>query len=137
MTSIYDQHRAAFPLVSAYAVMRGEDRVATIAFKYPRDGAGRLWAYVHWIGAPMVRGYASGGGYDKHTTACSAAARKIEKATGPETVPHDHHDIIAERHRVRTEQEMREAFIAAVTADNGHSWQHQLETAGFAVWQAV
>jgi hypothetical protein len=137
MSDIYEQHDKAFGDVSAYVVMKGADRVATVAFKYPRDGAGRLWAYVHWIGVPMVRGYASGGGYDKHSAACSVAARKIEKAKGPEIVPNDHHDIIAERHRIRKEQESREAFIAAMIADDGLYWNGRLRNAGFEVWQAV
>lgn len=45
---IYDQHRKAFSNVSAYVVMAGEQRCATIAFKFPKDGAGRLYAYMHY-----------------------------------------------------------------------------------------
>ena len=75
---IYDQHRAAFSNVSAYVVMHGGERVATVAIKYPRDGAGRLYAYVHWLGVPMVRGFAGGGGYDKRSAACASAARKLD-----------------------------------------------------------
>lgn len=56
MTKIYEQHDAAFSRVSAYVVARNGERVATIAFKFPADGAGRLWAYVHWLGLEMVRG---------------------------------------------------------------------------------
>lgn len=81
MSDIYDQHRAAFANVSAYVILRGGERVATIAFKFPRDGAGRLYAYVHWIGVPMVRGFAAGGGYDKRSAAVADAAQKaIAKA---------------------------------------------------------
>lgn len=107
MSDIYDQHAKAFANVSAYVIMKGADRVATVAFKYPRDGASRLWAYVHWIGTPMVRGYAGGYGYDKHSAACADAARKIAKANGPESVP------------------------------DGHYWNDHLRKAGFEVWQAV
>lgn len=38
-TNIYDQHKAAFANVSAYTIMKGGERVATIAFKFPRGGA--------------------------------------------------------------------------------------------------
>ena len=69
--TIYEQHDAAFRHVNAYVIMRGRERVGTVAIKYPRDGAGRLWAYVHFLGMPMVRGYAGGYGYDKKTAALS------------------------------------------------------------------
>ena len=62
MSDIYEQHKAAFSNVSAFVIVKGGERVATIAFKFPRDGAGRLFAYVHWLGEEMIRGYASGGG---------------------------------------------------------------------------
>lgn len=62
MADIYDQHAAAFARVSAYAILKDGDVVARIAFKFPADGAGRLYAYVHWIGTEMARGCASGGG---------------------------------------------------------------------------
>lgn len=56
MTDIYDLHSKAFARVSAYVVLdKSGERVATVAFKFPADGAGRLYAYVHWIGVPMVR----------------------------------------------------------------------------------
>ena len=81
-SDIYVLHAKAFNRVSAYVIMRGEERVATIAFKFPRDGAGRLYAYVHVFGAPMVRGYAGGYGYDKRSAACSSAAKHIQPPTG-------------------------------------------------------
>jgi hypothetical protein len=115
MAKIYDQHRAAFSNVSAYVVMEGADRVATIAFKYPRDGAGRLYAYVHWFGAEMVRGYAAGGGYDKHSAACADAARKGTPLG----------------------EEIAEGFWRALAKDDGYYWDRHLRDAGFEVWQAV
>ena len=111
MSDIYDQHRAAFANVSAYVVLKDGERVATIAFKFPRDGAGRLYAYVHWIGVPMVRGFAGGYGYDKRTAACSSAAQRLDG------VPH--------------------AFIDALWVDTGPTWDEQLRKAGFTVIQAV
>lgn len=76
--NIYEQHKAAFPNVSAYVVLNSaKERVATVAFKYPRDGAGRLYCYLHVLGVAMVRGYASGCGYDKHGASIHVAARLL------------------------------------------------------------
>ena len=80
--AIYDAHRKAFASVNAYAVLLAGERVANIAIKYPRDGAGRLTAFVHWYGVEMSRGYASGGGYDKASAAVASAAR-----TMPDVLP--------------------------------------------------
>lgn len=122
MPDIYAQHRAAFNQVSAYVVMHGGERVATVAIKYPRDGAGRLYAYVHWLGVPMVRGYAGGGGYDKRTAACASAARKL-----PESLPEGYADRWDEY----------AAFLATMRADGGLDWNSALTRAGFTVLQAV
>lgn len=120
MSDIYDQHKAAFSNVSAYIIARDGERVATIAFKYPRDGAGRLYAYVHWLGSEMVRGYASGGGYDKHSAACSSAAHKLEK-------------VFADF----GEGSPRQLFRLALLRDGGEYWHTMLRNADFEVWQAV
>lgn len=82
MSDIYDQHKAAFASVSAYVIAKDGDRVATVAFKYPRDGAGRLWCYVHVLGVPMVRGHAGGYGYDKHSAASEVAFARISDVSG-------------------------------------------------------
>lgn len=125
MTKIYDQHRAAFPNVSAYVVVgtnaKGEpDRKATIAFKYPRDGAGRLYCYLHVFGGPMVRAYAGGGGYDKHSAAASSAASRLNPA---DYYPESQADV--------------EALKAALLPDDGYRWDSRVEKAGFKVFQAV
>lgn len=117
---IYDQHKAAFSNVSAYVILKDGQRVATIAFKFPKDGASRLWAYVHWFGVPMVRGYAGGYGYDKRTAACAIAARHIPQLD-------DNHGDHVGHH----------AFITALEKDGGHNWDTQLRNAGFEVLQAV
>ena len=48
-SSIYDRHRATFSTVSAYVVMLGADRVATVAFKFNNA----VGCYVHWMGTQM------------------------------------------------------------------------------------
>lgn len=126
MADIYEQHKAAFAHVSAYVILKDGDRVATIAFKFPRDGAGRLWAYVHWIGTEMVRGYAGGYGYDKRSAAAASAARKAIS---------DHKDD-ARQEETATLFDRRE-FFCALREDGGHSWDRELEGCGFTVLQAV
>ncbi len=116
MPDIYEQHKAAFALVKAFTIAKDGERVATIAFKFPRDGAGRLYAYVHWIGLEMVRGHAAGGGYDKRSAACNHAASKLDR--GQEDCP----SLFQQ---------------ALINGDNGAGWDRCLRDAGFTVWQAV
>lgn len=125
MTDIYDQHAAAFRNVSAFVIARNGERVATIAFKFPKDGAGRLYAYVQWFGAPMVRGHANGYGYDKRTAACSAAAKRMTRIPGEHIDPHGE------------EVESQISFMRALDADRGPTWDSALRAVGFQVWQAV
>lgn len=124
-STIYKQHDSAFNRVSAYVIARNGERVATIAFKYPADGAGRLYAYVHWLGLPMVRGFAGGYGYDKRSAACASAAKHI---VAPD--PQD-------RTTWERDKEARESFVAAIAKDGGQTWESCLRDAGFTVWQAV
>lgn len=119
---IYTQHEAAFKHVSAYVILKDGERVATIAFKFPKDGAGRLYAYVHWMGTEMVRGHANGYGYDKRSAACENAAHafaetKAWKETG----------ISAEGM----------IFLQSICNIGGSNWDRALENAGFTVLQAV
>lgn len=126
MADIYEQHRAAFQSVSAYAIvsLTGE-RVASIAFKYPRDGAGRLYAYVHVFGLPMVRGFAGGGGYDKHSAAVEDAIRKIGDYT-----PEDMAKFPEEGQHVKK-------FKIILASVGGSTWDAELRAANYQVFQAV
>ena len=120
--SIYDQHDAAFSSVQAFVVLNGaKDRVATVAFKFPRDGASRLYCYFHILGVPMVRGYAGGFGYDKRSAAAHSAVHRV-----PETDLGRYPETLA---TIR-------AIKAAIT-DGGYAWDRELENAGFTVLQAV
>ena len=113
--TIYDQHDAAFPTVAAWVVLKGEEHVAKVALKYPSGNSLRLTAYVHWLGETMVRGSATGGGYDKASAACAAAAAKLSPTIGTPF----------------------EDFIRAMRLDGGASWDRALREAGFTVLQAV
>jgi hypothetical protein len=100
--------------------MRNGERVATIAFKFPADGAGRLYAYVHWFGTAMVRGHAGGYGYDKRTAAVESALPCMKMTNGE-----------------FSGRELQQSFIDALRISNGHYFDRKLEHAGFTVLQAV
>lgn len=118
MSDIYTQHAAAFASVSAFVILDpAGERVATVAIKFPRDGAGRLYAYVHWLGVAMARGYAGGGGDDKRTAAVADAARRIKWSA----------DLGSGS----------DAFAEAISRDGGDDWIRAVEKAGFRVLQAV
>ena len=117
MADIYDLHEKAFAQVEAHVVLLDGERFATVAFKFPKDGAGRLYAYVHVFSFPMVRGHANGYGYDKRTAACASA---MEKAVN-----------------LRDTGGEYERFWNALDADRGPRWDDALREAGFTVLQAV
>lgn len=133
MPNIYEQHDAAFAHVSAYVIVKDGERVATIAFKSPRDGAGRLYAYVHWIGLEMVRGYAGGYGYDKSSAACAVAAHRLAVDAADKRAA----EIGEPWAEGRPWREHFAAFRAALAQDTGRYWHDRLRDAGFTVLQAV
>lgn len=125
MSDIYDQYAAAFRNVSAYVVFNGaNERVATVAFKFPRDGAGRLYCYFHIHGVEMVRAYAGGYGYDKRSAAAHAAVKQISTKRTDDSRPTSE--------TVTTIEAMQKAI-----QDSGYEWSRELENAGFKVFQAV
>jgi hypothetical protein len=128
--SVYEQHDKAFARVSAWVVLddKGE-RVATVAIKFPQDGAGRLWAYAHVLGLPMQRHHADGYGYDKRSPAVRGAFTKA--AIPSSDVRADSLDWCA------TMGERIRALREAVQASDGEYWDRLLEKAGFRVLQAV
>jgi len=123
-SSIYDRHDKAFASVQAFVILDNGERVATVAIKFPRDGAMRLHAYVHWLGLEMVNGWAGGGGYDKRTAAVCGAACKLSRQPHPE---HWKPDTSTRFH----------AFVQALLTRGGEDWTRKLEDAGFQVLQAV
>mgnify|MGYP000855203912 CR=1 FL=1 len=127
MSKIYEQHTAAFANVSAYVVLKDGELVAKIAFKFPKDGAGRLYAYVHWLGSEMVRGSASGYGYDKRSAAVADAAHKVKLDDREDGHRDDYGNAVTDCAE----------FIDAVSKDGGKYWNDKLRDAGFTVIQAV
>lgn len=112
-SNVYSQHRKHTSRVGAYAILRDGQHVASVTIAYPKDGAGRLYAYVHWIGTQMVRGYAGGYGYDKRTAAIASAAHALAIEETHAAVPH--------------------AFRLALSKDDGHEWDSQLRSVGYTV----
>jgi hypothetical protein len=125
MIKVYDQHRAAFSNVSAHVILKDGEPVATIAFKFPRDGAGRVYAYVHWTGTEMIRGFAGGYGYDKQTAALADAANKLYKRPD--------YEENTRNHAIKS----LSGFIYALSKDGGAHWDNALREAGFTVLGAV
>ncbi len=126
MQDIYTQHEKHFDQVQAFVICMDGARVATVALKFPKDGASRLYAYVHWSGVPMVRGMANGYGYDKRTAAVADAAKRVAPRVDPASLT-----------TVDLKPKLRLAFIDALSKDDGRDWSRSLEDAGFAVLQAV
>jgi len=122
-TNIYDQHTTAFANVSAFVILKDGESVAKVAIKFPKDGAGRLWAYCHVLGCPMQRAYAGGYGYDKRSPAVRGAFAKalsqlVENCFPPSVAS------------------LRE-ICDALAVSEGEYWDRLLERAGFTVLQAV
>lgn len=116
-TDAQAQRAKAFAGMASYAVLDSGRLAATVAVKY---GA-RLQAFVHWLGAPMVKGIASGGGYDKTSAAVASAAPKM--TPDPYATP---------------ERDARHAeFIAALRSPDADSWASALQGAGFTVHQVL
>lgn len=79
MTTAYEKHSKAFAVVSAGALVVNGVQKGTLAFKFPKDGAGRLTCFLHIHGSPMVIGIAGGYGYDKKSAALESACEKLEE----------------------------------------------------------
>lgn len=129
--NIYDQHDKAFNNVSAYVITEGGERVATVAFKFPKDGAGRLWCYFHVIGAEMARGYAGGYGYDKKSAAVDSAIGNIKEAAA--AYPDEKWSVM----HAKALNEKIKRFADAMQGRDGYSWDHNLREAGFNILQAI
>lgn len=116
--SIYDKHKAHTSRVGAYAILYRGEHVANVTIAYPRDGASRLHAYVHWLGTEMVRGHANGYGYDKRTAAVSNAAEK---------------GVAGIDKKARRDTLLEEEFWKCLLPDSGTDWTDNLRNAGFTV----
>lgn len=140
--AIYDQHDKAFNRVSAYVIARNGEKVATVAIKFPADGAGRLYAYVHWLGLEMVRGFANSYGYDKRSAAVQSAIGRIaqfDRAAEAQERRNAGYPAAAMQSEISeiADNEKLCRFKDAAHSMGGYDWTSALEKAGFTVWQAV
>lgn len=129
----YDQQRKHFADHSASAILMDGEHVASITIKYPKDGAGRLYAYVHWLGTEMQRGHANGGGYDKASAAISVAARQY-LIDFDKSLPSDVDSFNANARKPHLAQCM---FWEYLKKDDGESWESALRSAGFTVCRII
>lgn len=123
---IYAQHDKAFQDISAWCVMKGAERVATIAVKMTgrRSPNGlTCTAYVHVIGLPMTKGIARGGGYDMRTAAIAKAANVTMRAAATEQGEESVVGCVAQDFRS--------------LVDQGHDIPHQLRAMGYECFQVV
>lgn len=116
MSNVYDQHRQHTRRTGAYAILHNGEHAANITIAFPADGAGRLYAYVHWIGTQMIRGSANGYGYDKRSAAVASAATKCLATMNKADKP--------------TEECM---FWEYLRVGDGREWGDRLRDAGFTV----
>lgn len=125
MNKTYQQYRSAFKNVSAYIVLHRDAKVATITFKNPTHEKGRLYAYIQWMDTDMRRSFASGTGYDKHTSACAYVI--YDMFPGP----------AGSAHLMAMPDTPFARFARALEVEEGRSWDDALRRAGFEIFQAV
>lgn len=119
-STIYDQYRSATANLSAYIVLgRDGGECAKVTFTYSRTG-NRTTCWLHVYGLEMVKAFANGGGYDKHSASVFSAAAKVQTK-----------DDASER-----SNRVARTFRTFIT-DTGTHWDRELINAGFRVLQAV
>ncbi len=78
--SVYDKHSKHFAQVAAYVIIDSEgNQKGTMSVKYPKDGMGKLYLYLHLYGSQMVQVSVSGCGFDKLSVAVQKAADQYVK----------------------------------------------------------
>lgn len=75
MTTVYEKHNKHFAKVSAWVIINKQgEKTGTMSAKYPNDGMGKLFLYLHLHGSEMVQVSVSGCGFDKLSVAVQKAA---------------------------------------------------------------
>ena len=79
MTTVYEKQVKHFSKVSAYVIIDNEgDQKGTMQVKYPNDGMGKMFLYLHLHGSTMVQVSVSGCGFDKLSVAVQNAAEAYQ-----------------------------------------------------------
>lgn len=87
MTTVYDKFDKHFAQVSAWVIVNEQgEQVGKMGAKYPKDGMGKLYLYLHLYGSEMVQVSVSGCGYDKLSVAIQKAGETILKKREEKTL---------------------------------------------------
>ena len=82
MTTVYGKFDKHFAQVSAWVIVNEQgEQVGKMSAKYPKDGMGKLYLYLHLYGSEMVQVNVSGCGFDKLSVAIQKAAEAYEYPT--------------------------------------------------------
>ena len=80
MTTVYGKFDKHFALASAWVIVNEQgEQVGKMAAKYPKDGMGKLYLYLHLHGSEMVQVSVSGCGFDKLSVAIQKAGDSYVK----------------------------------------------------------
>lgn len=82
MTTVYDKFDKHFAQTSAWVIVNEQgEQVGKMVAKYPKDGMGKLYLYLHLHGSEMVQVSVSGCGFDKLSVAVQKAAEAYKYPT--------------------------------------------------------
>ena len=80
MTTVYDKFDKHFAQASAWVIVNEQgEQVGKMAAKYPKDGMGKLYLYLHLHGSEMVQVSVSGCGFDKLSVVIQKAGEAYSK----------------------------------------------------------
>ena len=80
MTTAYDKFDKHFAQTSAWVIVNKQgEQVGKMGAKYPKDGMGKLYLYLHLYGSEMVQVNVSGYGFDKLSAAIQKAGDSYVK----------------------------------------------------------
>ena len=80
MTTVYNKFDKHFAQVNAWIIVNEQcEQVGKMSAKYPKDGMGKLYLYLHLYGSEMVQVSVSGYGFDKLSVAIQKAAEAYRK----------------------------------------------------------
>ena len=79
MSKVYDNLDKATKHISASVILKDGEVKGRVIVKYPKDGASRLYVFIHEYGLECLQGMASGYGYDKTGAAISDAYEQWAK----------------------------------------------------------
>ena len=80
MNTVYNKFDKHFAQASAWVIVNEQgDQVGKMAAKYPKDGMGKLYLYLHLYGSEMVQASVSGCGFDKLSVAIQKAGDSYVK----------------------------------------------------------